>query len=191
MTATVSTLMRHRDACAVEGCDRSVQMRGWCLAHYRRWRRTGDVMAGVPLRVKRVGCSVDGCERQHRAGGFCEMHYQRNRLHGSTDLPTPTVYHGSDHPAWKGSAVTYMPAHTRVVRARGSASLHLCWNCGGQAQDWAYDHADPDELTCQKTGRLYSGDVEHYRPLCRPCHKRIDNAARRGDVDCVREVMAA
>lgn len=28
--------------CQVEGCTRAVHARGWCAAHYKRWRRTGN-----------------------------------------------------------------------------------------------------------------------------------------------------
>ena len=178
-------------ACSVQSCERVARARGLCSLHDERRRRTGSPMANKPPMLKRTSCEVAGCERKHEANGLCNMHWLRMRDHGSLELPEPTVYYGSEHPAWKGSEVTYPPAHTRVVRARGSASLHICINCGGQAQDWAYDHDDFNELTCAKTGRLYSGDVEHYRPLCRPCHKRIDNAARRGDLACVLEVMTA
>lgn len=27
--------------CSVEGCDNSASARGWCSAHYGRWRRSG------------------------------------------------------------------------------------------------------------------------------------------------------
>ncbi|MGY2995487.1 hypothetical protein ACVWWD_004294 [Mesorhizobium sp. URHB0026] len=35
--------------CSIEGCGRpiSVKLRGWCEAHYSRWRRYGDPLAGV------------------------------------------------------------------------------------------------------------------------------------------------
>jgi hypothetical protein len=32
--------------CTVGACDRTVIARGWCNAHYKRWRRHGDPEAG-------------------------------------------------------------------------------------------------------------------------------------------------
>ena len=36
--------------CTVEGCHRPLKSRGWCAAHYFRWRNHGDVRAHVPVR---------------------------------------------------------------------------------------------------------------------------------------------
>lgn len=33
--------------CSIEGCERKAKCRGWCSAHYTRWRRNGDPLAGV------------------------------------------------------------------------------------------------------------------------------------------------
>ena len=35
-------------ACSIESCDRPVQARGYCQAHYRRWHQGRDMYA--PLR---------------------------------------------------------------------------------------------------------------------------------------------
>lgn len=35
--------------CSIDGCDRAHLSRGWCPAHYMRWRDTGDVRAHEPL----------------------------------------------------------------------------------------------------------------------------------------------
>jgi hypothetical protein len=43
-------LAPYRTPCTVEGCGRLARARGWCLAHYKRWQKHGDVRADVPLR---------------------------------------------------------------------------------------------------------------------------------------------
>ncbi len=70
--------------CAVDGCDEPGWCRGWCVAHYFRWRRTGDVRAPDPVggRGAGRGCAADGCTRTCYARGLCEMHYRRVRRHG-------------------------------------------------------------------------------------------------------------
>lgn len=80
--------------------------------------------------------------------------------------------------------VTYAGAHDRVKRKRGSASEHLCVDCGGQAEDWSYDNADRDEMVAAPgtwgAGMRYSQKIEHYQPRCTPCHARFDEQERRG-----------
>lgn len=34
--------------CSVEGCGKPVEKRGWCTAHYKRWRRHGNPEGGGP-----------------------------------------------------------------------------------------------------------------------------------------------
>lgn len=75
--------------CSVEGCERLLYGRGWCLMHYTRWRRHGDPEAAKrSTKDKPRSCVVDGCEKPHEAGGWCQMHYLRWRKHASTKLPT-------------------------------------------------------------------------------------------------------
>lgn len=35
-------------ACTIDGCTRPHYGRGWCAAHYQRWRRNGDPEGGLP-----------------------------------------------------------------------------------------------------------------------------------------------
>jgi hypothetical protein len=70
-------------------------------------------------------------------------------------------------------APTYATAHARVYAARGSAADHTCTDCPRPAQQWSYDHTDPDEMT-RPDGAAYSGNPEHYAPRCIPCHRRFD-----------------
>ncbi|MEV0733311.1 hypothetical protein [Polymorphospora sp. NPDC050346] len=77
--------------------------------------------------------------------------------------------------------LTYNGAHSRVKRERGSASRHLC-RCGKQAEQWAYSHADYDQVRMtegREAGKPYSLDPQHYSPMCRRCHARFDQARRR------------
>jgi hypothetical protein len=68
--------------------------------------------------------------------------------------------------------ITYCTAHYRVKKLRGAASTHPCTHCGKVAKHWAYDHADPHELTSDRGP--YSPDPSHYLPLCQSCHKKFD-----------------
>lgn len=36
--------------CTIDGCGRKYFGKGWCLAHYKRWKRHGDPLSGGPYR---------------------------------------------------------------------------------------------------------------------------------------------
>ena len=48
----------------------------------------------------------------------------------------------------------------------------------GQAEQWSYDHEDPDEMVSPE-GLPYSVDLARYKPLCCTCHWRFDGAHQR------------
>jgi hypothetical protein len=60
----------------------------------------------------------------------------------------------------------------RVRRTEGDgttgepAKITPCAVCGGPAIHWSYDGLDPDEQIDPHTGRAWSLDMAHYRPLC-------------------------
>ncbi len=72
--------------------------------------------------------------------------------------------------------VGYGAMHGRVRAERGPACDQTCLHCSNPAQDWAYDHNDPDERTESALG-VFSLDIMHYIPLCCKCHAKFD---RRG-----------
>ena len=37
-----------RKTCSISDCDRIVNARGWCGAHYKKWKRYGDPLASAP-----------------------------------------------------------------------------------------------------------------------------------------------
>lgn len=78
--------------CSVAGCDRDVVARGWCSAHYFRWRKHGDVLADRPVGQRRSRsrhCSVPRCGRVVKARGWCRVHYERWRRFGSVQADIP------------------------------------------------------------------------------------------------------
>lgn len=160
--------------CAIAGCGKPSRRRGWCNAHYERWRRTGDVGSAEvqPYRLYLLGCNMDFCSQPQASGiGLCWAHYGRWRKWG--DPYYEEIPRGADHVGWVGDAVGYSGAHDRVRVAYGPARNHNCVGCGGSATDWAYDHADRDEVLSPE-GWPYSLSIDHYQPMCRTCHVRLD-----------------
>ncbi|GAA1283602.1 hypothetical protein GCM10009579_51270 [Streptomyces javensis] len=167
--------------CAVEDCGRKHEARGWCNAHYKRWRKTGsvgpaEVAHQKPTRATTpITCSIADCTGKARGHGLCSKHYQRARNHG--DATATRRRSGEHHHGWRGRSVTYVGAHARIRRSRGLATAHPCAHCPKSAEHWAYDHEDPNELTGIVGGReaRYSADPAHYIPLCVTCHHRFDH----------------
>jgi len=168
--------------CSVEDCEKRAVGRKTCGMHHQRLRRLGST--DLPARTRQT-CSVDGCEKRYQCRGYCPMHYRRLRLNGSPfacrPLSAPPLLVGADHGRWNGDNITYGSAHDRVRRTRGTASAHACLHCGKAAQEWAYDHTDPDGKTevRARDGRsprpvAFSTDPAHYIPLCHRCHVKFD-----------------
>jgi hypothetical protein len=161
-------------SCAVDGCGRTPRSpkADLCNAHYFRMWRYGRTGTAEISDRKRKPCSVEDCPDLANGGlGLCSRHYQRLKTHGDTQvvLPPPS---GEANRNWKGNNCGYGAAHDRVRRARGLASTYPCSNCRAPAKHWAYDHGDPNELVSPLGP--YSAQVQHYLPMCVPCHKAFD-----------------
>lgn len=116
-------------------------------------------------------CSIDGCGKPARTRGWCNTHHMRWYRHG--DPLRVSDQRGEGNNNWRGTNVSYFGAHNRVKRLRGCASEHQCVRCAQPAREWAYGHADPDELT-NELGHAYSADPMQYLPMCNPCHQAFD-----------------
>lgn len=81
-----------KSTCSVADCARPTSCKGWCSAHYQRWRKHGDPLAGPPFRKPRGApappCSVVGCDRGAKSRGRCDMHYRRWLSSGDDGEPT-------------------------------------------------------------------------------------------------------
>lgn len=167
-----------RAPCSIDGCEKPSAGRGWCSMHWYRWRHHGDPLVASKPQVARptVQCAASGCDRAAFSKGWCGMHYKRVSTHGSPDIVSP-----GGRPI-DGQYPKYAAIHKRLTRARGSARLHACVDCGGRAREWSYDNRDPHEVRGQ-VGRFvcaYSLKLEHYEPRCTPCHRKFDFRASKG-----------
>lgn len=69
--------------CSIAECEKSVTARGWCDAHYSRWKRYGDPTAGGRSKAgPGSSCSIDGCGGLIRGWGYCRSHYRKHKLYG-------------------------------------------------------------------------------------------------------------
>jgi hypothetical protein len=106
---------------------------------------------------------------------MCVSHYRRWQRYGTPGAVEILPQGG------KVPRPSYNTAHRRVRRARGAARTHQCARCTSPAQEWAYDHADPNELHERVKVRrghtrvlAYSADPARYLPLCLSDHIRFD-----------------
>lgn len=91
-----------------------------------------------------------------------------------------------DSPAWKGDAVGYAGAHTRLKNLRGKASIYDCVDCGAPAVAWSYHYGCSEERRQETfdSGWFITSSpyclhfTEHYSPRCTPCHASYDKARR-------------
>lgn len=172
--------------CTVDGCIKPKRRKKaeLCEMHYHRQYR-GLPIGGATEMVRKQRsseCHIEGCHKPDREAGLCSMHGARKRRHGD---PTKSIAYsernmptGEAHTNWLGEDVGYTGAHDRVRRLHGSASLHLCTECGNPAYHWSYNHDDPDEkhaiVRLTPNPIAYSDKPGHYSPRCVPCHKRFD-----------------
>lgn len=145
--------------CTVEDCETPPSVRGWCNAHYLRWRRHGDPQSGGirPQPAPADGlCTVPDCKRNYLARGYCQFHYGRWRKHGNPlkggPKPTAPVVRGSmctvDGCGKESHRTTYCYAHYMKNYRYGTPTpKHQPWRediRGARygtlvVQDWAGD----------------------------------------------------
>ena len=71
-------------ACSIDGCKKGVMGRGFCSAHYSKFMKYGDPLAGT---VRSGGiCDVDGCGAAVHAHRLCAKHYARLKKHGDVSI---------------------------------------------------------------------------------------------------------
>jgi hypothetical protein len=166
--------------CKILGCEKAVKAKGLCALHYRRAREKT-----MPP------CSEWDCDLPQYARDLCRKHWARKRSHGSTEWRggkrgprlcsvegCTRFIRGSSTECIYHMPMTYMGAHNRVYNTRGPASDYMCQHCHLPAQEWAYDHKDPEELVMppgtREAGQAFSRKPWHYMHLCIGCHIDYD-----------------
>lgn len=68
--------------CVVDGCNGVHRARGYCSAHYQRWKVYGDpTILERPVFVPGE-CDVEGCSEARKIRQWCRKHYTRWQRHG-------------------------------------------------------------------------------------------------------------
>jgi hypothetical protein len=81
--------MADKPLCLIDGCDKPAKGRGWCAAHWWRWRNHGDPLGAAPKLTKPMECSVEGCGNAPTGKrGMCNAHYLRWYRHGDVHHKT-------------------------------------------------------------------------------------------------------
>jgi hypothetical protein len=178
-----ATVLRRHEVYCVKCGDRprAVGDKSYCndcrYAYAQEWRiKNPEYMrkwvARNRPRITRE-CITDGCSKTVKFD-VCAGH-------------SPTV----GKPPRDRDSGSYQAVHARLRTVRGPARLLTCVECGRSAEQWSYDHCDPDERTGKAShGRTvrYSADIDHYRPLCVPCHRIADGILLWGERPSVHHV---
>lgn len=169
--------------CVIEGCERTdVQGKGMCQMHYYRTRRSGSPgEAERRQRAARATCLVSDCTKiDCGPHGYCSMHFGRIQRTGRLDKQPRQGLKDELHPKWLApTELTYTAVHQRLRKFLGSARRYACVACGETAAQWAYDHLDRENEQPSEFGH-YSPSLDHYQPMCVPCHKEMDLALLQG-----------
>lgn len=107
---------RLHELCTVEGCGLPHKSRGYCNAHYQRFKRGVPIEGAFRIRNSNPPetCTEEGCEEPSKSRGLCAMHYARLLRHGHTkhrDRKKP-VKHCSE------------PGCGNILYARGVCHVH-------------------------------------------------------------------
>lgn len=124
-------------------------------------------------------CILEGCDRPRRHREWCVAHYARWLRYGDTGSveirpQRAGALPGEANHQWRGDNIGYAAVHRRLRVQRGPARLQPCISCGGQADDWAYQHDADDEQICKKVELPFTTDLSHYKPMCHLCHRQFD-----------------
>lgn len=128
--------------CSVEGCERPIHARGWCLSHYGKYRPPG--VSGTSLDARRrpkAVCAVEGCAKPVKARGWCGTHYWRWRRNGGPLAMVRPAYGSGRRVTQDGYVHVYEPDHP-LAMATGYVIEHrkVVYDAGIEVPDRHHVH---------------------------------------------------
>jgi HNH endonuclease len=111
-----------RPICSIEDCTRTINAKGLCHPHYRKWKLYGDPLH-IHERYLPKFCQVDECERPIEGHGYCVLHYTRWKQYGDP-LIVKQAPNGSGSITDEGYRLIYRPGHPNVMSRSGQILEH-------------------------------------------------------------------
>jgi hypothetical protein len=157
--------------CSIDDCSGCHYARGYCKAHYDRWRRRDDALAEP---VVRKTCVIDGCAGWRVSHGWCSKHYTRWRRYGDP-LHTERGYQVVEHDGY-----ALLPLHNKAGEVVAYTKVDLAdvpwltaWRWSRNRNGYAYRATDRTLLL----HRVILGIVDEPREvMCDHINRdRLDN----------------
>lgn len=180
-------------SCKVESCSRVLEAKGYCQAHYLRFKKGQDIgNRPIQSREKQEGfCTVEGCTLSQKRKGYCLGHYTRTRNNKDLNVPLKVrvkrdpicgVFGCSKEQHALGYCMNY---YGKLLRYKKTVELinmlgGKCSRCQGKFPPHVYDFHHKDskekEFTIGKE-LLHRNMLEVYEEankcelLCSNCHR--------------------
>lgn len=108
--------MKATRTCSIPGCDKPHLSRGWCSAHWTRWKRHGDPLGGGTARQPMPDhCTAEGCPNPPHARGMCATHWRRDKAERD---PEWHEHEKAKRREWHASDPDRVAEYRRRYRAR-------------------------------------------------------------------------
>lgn len=171
--------------CVIDGCEKPIRSIGLCYSHYMKQHRYGTPTPEHASRRRDLTGLVVG-ELTVRSLAEDGLWICDCTCGATTKTRAGDLNRGSARSCGNGrlhrrhlraERIEYYAVHDRIRRDRGIPTVHPCVDCGRNAEQWSYNHGDPNELISAargSEGSPYSMDDRFYEPRCVPCHRAYD-----------------
>lgn len=101
-------MLKTEKKCRIEGCSSKYKSGGWCHAHYERFRKYGDPLAGGSFHQARPEvCIADGCDKKPVAKCRCSAHYNLFAKYGDHNI-AKFKWHANGKNQWHECSTGYI-----------------------------------------------------------------------------------